>query len=348
MTTIPAELNVKKKRKKKKTNEDLSDLFKSLEPYMEKLAVASMYKTKFYSLCVKASVVKCYEFNVAVQEIAKQSIGFFVMTSLRGISEDLIVLRFLKNLPFNDREKLIHALAQQELTTRVKYQSEFFSAVRPQQPVLRIENVENAVAQSAAVARSVWNQHGWPNLTRGALPPIRQIAEKQGVYYLATLYDYLYRLTSSGVHFSVQSLLRSGWGVGPQEITFSTKNFDGYFAKYCSIYGAFLFCLYFEFFSSILKPSVSEMRIVGKIREGVLFSPRWPEMVTFEEMNQKLPEGGQTMNMIVSALQAASRKRLISKGINYQNKHSAERRTMASLLKLLASASGKPRRKRIS
>jgi hypothetical protein len=83
------------------------------------------------------------------------------------------------------------------------------------------------------------------------MPQIRQIAEKQGRHHLAILYDYLYRLTSAGVHFGVQSLLRSGWG-NPKQFVFSTKNFDAYFANYCSLYGAFLFCLYFEFFFTSL------------------------------------------------------------------------------------------------
>jgi hypothetical protein len=172
-------------------------------------------------------------------------------------------------------------------------------------------------------------------MQKGAMPKIRQIAEKQGLHQLAVLYDYLYRLTSSSVHFSIQALLRSGWG-SPKHFVFSTKNFDRYFEVYCSLYGAFMFCLYFEFFRTVLRPGAKERAIVDKIRERILYTARWPEMVTFEEMNQKPPEGGEVMRMILSAAQAASRKRLISKGMGYDGKRSPERRLMSKLFRAIA------------
>ena len=126
------------------------------------------------------------------------------------------------------------------MSTRVKLQDEFFASFRPQQPVLRLKNADKVIATSEAAARAIWNKHGWPKLTRGAMPQMRQIAEKQVAPQLAVLYDYLYRLTSGGVHFSIQSLLRSGWGPGPNDFIFSARNFHSYFAEYCSLYGAFM------------------------------------------------------------------------------------------------------------
>jgi hypothetical protein len=136
----------------------------------------------------------------------------------------------------------------------------------------------------------------------------------------------------------VQSLLRSGWGQSPTRFAFSTKHFNSYFAEYCSLYGAFMFCLYFEFFASVLKPDAKERKIVEAIRQDVLFTRRWPEMVTYEEMNEKPPSTGETMRMLVSAFQAVSRKRLISKGVNYTKKVSPERLLIGRLLKALVAA----------
>jgi hypothetical protein len=116
---------------------------------------------------------------------------------------------------------------------------------------------------------------------------------------------------------------------------FSTKNFHGYFEQYCSLYGAFLFCLYFEFFGSVLRPSRKVRSVVAEIRQQVLFTGRWPEMVTFEEMNQKPPEGYETLRMIVSAAQAVTRSRLISKGSNYGNKRSSEGKLVRLALKAI-------------
>jgi hypothetical protein len=309
--------------------------FEELKAFMAKVAKGSMHRHSMYTLCVKASVSKCYELNLAAGDIAKSNGSFFAMASLRGICEDLIVLRYVGKMPSKDREQLVAALSMGELASRIKLQDAFFSSIRPQQPVLRMKNVDAAIASSEAAARAIWNRHGWPNLRNGALPQIRQIAEKQGMHQLAILYDYLYRLTSAAVHFNVQSLLRSGWGPDEKQFVFSAKNFHGYFSSYCSLYGAFLFCLYFEFFGSVLRPTLDERAIIDKMRQKVLFARRWPEMVTYEEMNQKPPTNGATMRMVVSALQAASRKRLVSKGVNYKNKRSAESRLMVTLFKAL-------------
>jgi hypothetical protein len=88
------------------------------------------------------------------------------------------------------------------------------------------------------------------------------------------------------------SLFRSGWGRSVNQFVFSTKNFHTYFEEYCSLYGAFLFCLYFEFFGSVLRPSPKERSRVDEIRRYVLYKRRWPEMLTFEEMNVAAPAEG--------------------------------------------------------
>jgi hypothetical protein len=146
----------------------------------------------------------------------------------------------------------------------------------------------------------------------------------------------------------VQSLLRSGWGPTPKNFVFSAKNFHPYFEEYCRVYGAFLFCLYFEFFGSVLRPSPKERAIISEIRQHVLITPRWPEMVTFEEMNQKPPEESQMLRMLVSAFQAASRPRLITKGVNYTNKRSPERKLVRGSLQAIAAGVEADRKERVS
>jgi hypothetical protein len=324
------------KAKKKKPNRSLPQHFRALGPYMAKVAKGSLGRHRMFSLCVKASVSKCFEFNLAIRHTARRQSAFFAMSALRGICEDLIVLRFISKIPPKDRTELLSALSGTELGTRIKQQDIFFRSFRPQQPVLRLKDVDTGTAAAQAAALAIWNRNGWPNLKKGAMPPIRQIAEKQGWHQLAVLYDYLYRLTSAGVHFSVQSLLRSGWGPTPKDFIFSAKNFHPYFEEYCRLYGAFLFCLYFEFFGSVLRPTSTEREVISEIRHCVLFTPRWPEMVTFEEMNQKPPEGGQMFRMLVSAFQAAARPRLITKGANYTNRRSSERKFVREALQVIA------------
>ena len=51
--------------------------FKALEKYMASVAAGNMRKHKLFTLCVKASVCKCFEFNLAVPQIAKTGNAFF-------------------------------------------------------------------------------------------------------------------------------------------------------------------------------------------------------------------------------------------------------------------------------
>jgi hypothetical protein len=222
----------KRAPKRKGGSNDLKE-FKALSKYMAIVAKGTIHKHKMYSLCVKASCCKCFEFNLAVPNFAKSNNAFFAVSSLRGMCEELIVLRYLRKMPPKDREELLRALTSHEIGTRAKLQDAFFSAIRPQQPVLRLNDADSVIESAGAAARSIWQRHGWPKLDKGTMPQIRQIAEKQGLHQLAVLYDFLYRLTSAGVHFNVQTLLRSGWG-SPKSFVFSAKNFQSYFVNYCS------------------------------------------------------------------------------------------------------------------
>ncbi len=94
-----------------------------------------------------------------------------------------------------------------------------------------------------------------------------------------------------------------------------------------------MFCLYFEFFRSVLRPDNDVLSKVDKIREHLLMRPRWPEMLTFEEMNQDVPSGANIARVIVSAVQATTRKRLLSVGFS-----KAERQLAKEAFTALAAA----------
>ena len=286
--------------------------FARLKPFIERAAIGEIRKGRMFVLCVKASIAKCYEFNQLVRGDAPLQDAFFLLPALRGVCEDLIVLKYLQSIPAKEREELVSLLMSHDVQTRIKFQDKFFTAARPQQPVLRVKDADTAIEQLESKIRAIWNAHGWPGLNRGAMPQIRQIAEKQGEGVLATLYDYLYRLTSGTVHFNVQSLLRSGWGASKKQFTFSTKHFHPYFLAFGRVYGAFLFCLYFEFFRKVLGLNAEALEAVGEIRKSLLLESRWPEMVTFEEMNLEPPKTG-ILEFVYSFMQSEQKKRLIGK-----------------------------------
>ncbi|MFY9557443.1 MAG: DUF5677 domain-containing protein [Blastocatellia bacterium] len=284
--------------------------FEALTAFVNRVSVGSA-RQSFFTLCVKASLSKCFEFNLAVRSEKNLDESFFWMPALRGICEDLIVLNFVKTMPRSDRDKLILKLMAHDVRSRISLQDRFFKDIHIHQPVLRIKDVANQIVVLESEIQQIWKRHGW-NLSRGTMPQIRQIAERQGHPVLASLYDYLYRSTSAAVHFNVQSLLRSGWGPSKVEFTFSTKNFSPYFRSYARVYGAFLFCVYFEFFGRFLRPGSVVARRVAEIRKELLLTPRWPEMVTFEEMNLEPPKTNIILETLLAVVESENRKRLIS------------------------------------
>ncbi len=156
--------------KQSRAEKDLK-YFRGLKPYMDTVAVGELHRHRLFTACVKASLCKCYEFNLVVRQDNRAETAFFEIGSLRGICEDLIFLRYIKRMASADREKLIIALMSNETATRAKLQHEFFEAVRPQQPVLLFREVDRRIAESEAAVRSVWNAHGWPKLKLSTLFP---------------------------------------------------------------------------------------------------------------------------------------------------------------------------------
>lgn len=263
-------------------------LFKELEPYIDTIASVEIKQGSFYSLCLRASLVKCFHFNLIAWDDKNTKTSFFWLPSLRGICEDVIVLKYILRMSAKEREGLITGLMGIELHERRVTQSNFFSQHRTSQPVLGpILDATRVIALEDRV-RSFWKNHGWAGMNKKTMPPVREMALKDGGHTLHTLYDYLYRLTSGTVHFNVHGLLRTGWGELP-EARFSPENFAPYYASFGRIYGAYLFCCYFKMFSRFLRPGDRNKKLIDKIQKAIESSSRWPEMVTFEEMNLTVP-----------------------------------------------------------
>jgi hypothetical protein len=165
-------------------------------------------------------------------------------------------------MPSADRNELVELLAEQEMTSGVDAQSKFFELARPDQLVIRPGTIDKTKVEDSI--RQIWKRNGWAGLTSLWMPTTRQIAEKNHVDVLATLYDYIYRLTSGAVHFNPRVLFRTGWG--KPIMHFSTKNFDKYYGAYARIYGLLLFCCYFELFGRFLRPNKKIAGLVMELR----------------------------------------------------------------------------------
>lgn len=259
-----------------------------LRPFARKVREGRVRLGHPYSLCVKAAFAKAYDFAVYANKPAVKERAFFSVATLRGICEDIIVLGCLSRMPRSERERLTEELMMHDVFTRITVQTLFFKRERPYQTIVVSSAGTAAKIQSLeASIQAAWRSTGW-NLKHGVLPQVRQLAERQGEPFLAALYDFLYRVTSGMVHFSPHVLLRSGWGKG-KAVTFSVRNFDQYYAAFARTYSLYLLCVYFERFRRFLRPSKQDSAAVRLLREGLRKERRWPEIVTFEEMNLPPP-----------------------------------------------------------
>jgi len=266
--------------------EELHSMLDPLRSFAKRTATVRSPENVFLN-CLISSFVKTFEF-ADLSSKQEPKTAFFIVPALRSIAEDIIYLRFLSPFPDEIRERVIADMQLLEVSKKSQKQNAFFETFRSLQPVLPPTNLNEEEIKDRL--RSFWSKNGWPNLQNRETPPVRDIAEKSDQGLLKVVYDFIYRLTSSMVHFDPQILLRAGWGKIPEgPIIFSCAHMGLYYLAASRIYGSFLLCLYFEFFSQFLTPGEEEQRAVAEIRRYLLLVCRWPEMVTFEEMNLSVP-----------------------------------------------------------
>src|SRR5262245_25804319 len=259
---------------------------REVQPFIQATAQASGgLKGREYVNCLRASLSKSFEFCLEAHKNRTNDIAFFLVSSLRSICEDLILLSYLAKMSNADRNKLVSLLIRHEWASQLSAQSKFFTLARPEQPVIQPGAIDKTKIEDSI--RQIWKRNGWAGLTSSWKPTIRQVAQKNHIDVLTTLYDYIYRLTSGAVHFNPAVLLRTGWGKPAQ---FSPKNFSKYYVAYARVYGLLLFCCYFELFGRFLRPNKRVSALVTELRFDLVGKFRWPEMVTFEEMDLRPPE----------------------------------------------------------
>ncbi|WP_026399009.1 DUF5677 domain-containing protein [Acetobacter nitrogenifigens] len=271
---------------------------RKLKSFIKKTGRGTIGKDEYLVLCVRASLVKAYEFSRFSYNGLKGEFAFHCVGGLRSICEDLIILKFISTLPPEDQNTLLFNDMAKTTDNSLRYQANFFGTFRPGQPVLRGGRSPKSLSNINSQVDGVWRRHGWPKATDGKWPPTEQLARKVGKGTVDVIYNYIFRLTSSTVHFSMRSLLRTGWGTVTSEgleATFSTKNMSEYYVAFCQVYGVFLLSVYFEFFPDLLRVTPNAQSHVRKMRVALAQLNRWPEMLTYEEMNQNIPKG---MNFI--------------------------------------------------
>lgn len=265
-----------------------------LESFVSGLSKFSDYQAEFsfFQSLIRCSFIKNYEFLKQVLS-DKFDNHFFVTSFLRSIVEDIIVLESIHSLPSEKREKLLKGIQLMEVQERILKQWDFFQKYRPFQPVI---DKGYSFDDAKSDVQTIWRESGWPNFEvkpKKLMPPTADMARKLAPGILDILYEFIYRLSSGTVHFSPQTLLRMSWGNIDKENnmsgTISVKHMGNYHKTFCQVYGALLFTFYFEFFPDEIVATDTEQTTIVNLRRALLQELRWPEMITFEEMNLPVP-----------------------------------------------------------
>jgi len=287
----------------------LKTIYKSLEPLVAEMAQANLSKDDPFDIALKAALVKNYDFNSYVARLKSKSHSFYLTATLRGICEDIIVLKAVYGLPSNDRAEIVTHYQMSNVYEGVKNQGRFFEEFRDTQPVLGISEADSKQEEEEQRIAEIYARNGIPG-NKGGKPSVRQLAKNRD---LLVLYDFLYSATSKWVHFSPQILFRMGWGPENKPdatFTFSTKHFAEYYAQFNLIYGAYLFINFHDSFKTYLDFKAEFSGYAEEIRRNIDGIWRWPELVTYEEMNQPAPSP-----ILYATLRVAKEEGLLKKEI---------------------------------
>ena len=262
-------------------------LLDALHPIVSEITRATIGEKGIFGCALRASVAKSYEFSSLAYQEPPPPHGFFLTATLRGICEDLIVFTFLDGLGVEERNKALSLLMSLNIAEGVKAQSAFFAETRPWQPVVQPSKKNSDKEQEL---RALSAKLGWKG--RQAWPTVWYMAKAASLH---ALYSYLYSATSKWVHFSPHILLRMGWGGTKDDLgdhtewTFTTANFEQYYVEFNQTYSLMLFLQLLRGpASSLLPPTVQST--ISALQSHLDEPLRWPEAVTFEELNLQGPK----------------------------------------------------------
>jgi len=106
---------------------------------------------------------------------------------------------------------------------------------------------------------------------------------------LVDLYEFIYAVSSDCVHFNPRIIVRNAWGDGKCSFEHSTKNFEDYYSALCKVYGIYLLSFFLREFSQELGLSPDTQPLIDSLSIKLSRELRWPEAVTYEEMNKPGP-----------------------------------------------------------
>lgn len=268
----------------------MKNLISDLEEKIKTIGYRNVKKDGIYLITLAAALVKSYEFMKLSANHDDDSKVYFTLGSLRGICEEYIVLSFLKNLAHEERDRAVDVTMKLKVQESLKRQKLFFDKERQFQPIIQpTDKNDQLIEKYKQELKDIGEKTGaWSKRT--PMPKIHNMAEVLGY---RDFYQYFYTLSSETVHFNPRILLRMGWSENNdmENFNFTTGNFSNYYSEYGLIYSSLLFIRFSKEFSDLLVLPDDFMTTVMKLEEELDETLRWPEPVTFEEMNKESPKG---------------------------------------------------------
>ena len=268
---------------------DFGSLFSDADSKFTRSAGLDDLRASFSDVLITSAIAKCLDFNKFAQETDSHTPAFFLVANVRAMCEELIYCSLFRLVGQQSSDELVKRLNHHALLRNVHTQSRFFALNNQQQPTFgslaESTEQEAAIEQASAAVNDVWKRLGVIEARDRRPPSIWRLSRKVG---LETTYDYAYHLTSNFVHFNPGQLLRTGWGPMEGPFSFCVDNFEGYFSNLSRFLGALVFLGYCRLASDKFEPDAAN-QYVDTITIQLQGKFRWPEITTYEEMNQTWP-----------------------------------------------------------
>jgi Family of unknown function (DUF5677) len=265
-----------------------SDIFFEIEKRVNEVFQVDE-STSLEQQILLCSLLKCIEYNQTISKIDNFTGHFFYMPFLRGICEEIIHLTYLFNvIEEQDRSNFVVVYQISDLIKSIESQETFFDSQREFQPVLTKSILKSHILKDLSIDElllSLKQKYGWER----RFPSVKQVATNSD---LLSLYEYLYSATSRLVHFNPQTLLQMVWGEFKNgkfvKGDISIKHFEKYYREFCQFYGYYLL----KVFNLNLRTHLPvDLSIYISDLDEFYKNKRWPEIITFEEMNIPIDSG---------------------------------------------------------
>lgn len=229
-----------------------------------------------FSIAVVSAFSKSIGFVLELEGKSFDNKYFWIAPTLRSVCEDLIFLGFLDKNHKANSDEIITLKLSLDLHESLLAQEALFSEYRPHQP--RVNPGDNTLNVDETEKRL---KEIFPYRT------VRKMAKNQE---LLLLYEFLYHATSRLVHFSPTTLFRMAWFDAEINVSkCAPAALNDYYHKFVTFYSAHLLSTFVARFHEEISLDEQLRKAIDENLEKANRSLRWPELVTFEELNKKNP-----------------------------------------------------------